>query len=103
MTQNYDRCGTKIIVKHALPCKKGGMVHIHQNDVTDEWRYMCGCAFSFGQVKCELEIFSCVNRTNNESANYLVADKYEHCPTYMRIINHISNRNDNKETRGQGQ
>ncbi len=41
-----DGCRAKILVKHALSCKVGGLVHIQHDDVVDEWRHLCGTALS---------------------------------------------------------
>ncbi len=53
MPQLCDGCGAPMTVEHALCCKVGGLVHIRHDDVADEWHHLCGCALSFGRVKCE--------------------------------------------------
>jgi hypothetical protein len=39
-------CRAKMLVKHTLSCKVGGLVHIQHDDVADEWRRLCGTALS---------------------------------------------------------
>ncbi len=53
MPQLCNGCGVPMTVKHALCCKVGGLVHIQHDDVADEWRHLCGCALTFGHVKCK--------------------------------------------------
>ncbi len=42
----WDGCGAKMLVKYALSCKVGGLIHIQHDDVADEWRYLYGTALS---------------------------------------------------------
>ncbi len=56
-----DSCGAKMLVKHALSCKVGGLIHIRHDDVADEWRHLCGTALSPSRVKREPRIFTCVS------------------------------------------
>ncbi len=61
MPQLCDGCGVLMTVEHALCCKVGGLVHIRHDDVADEWHHLCGCALSFGRVKCKPQIYSSVS------------------------------------------
>jgi hypothetical protein len=56
-----DGCGAKISIKHTLPCKMGGLVHIQHDDVADEWRHLCGTALSSSRVERKPRIFSSVS------------------------------------------
>lgn len=58
MPANCDGCGKTMTVEHALQCKVGGLVHVRHNDVADEFRHLCGCAFSFGKVERKPRFFS---------------------------------------------
>jgi hypothetical protein len=62
MPQLCDGCGAPMTVEHALCCKVGGLVHIQHDNVADEWHHLCGCALTFGCVKCKPQIYSCVSR-----------------------------------------
>ena len=37
LRQTYNGCGDKLMVEHALQCKRGGIVTFHHNNVADEW------------------------------------------------------------------
>ena len=50
MPDHCDDCRVKMMVKHALSCKIGGLVHIRHNDVADEYHHMKGAASSFRKV-----------------------------------------------------
>ena len=69
MPQLCDGCGAPMTVEHALCCKVGGLVHIRQDDVADEWRHLCGCALSFGRVESEPQIYSSVSRQQRFNAS----------------------------------
>ncbi len=61
MSQLCNGCGALMTIEHALCCKVGGLVHIQHDDVADEWRHLCGCALTFGQVEREPQIYSCMS------------------------------------------
>jgi hypothetical protein len=70
MPQLCNGCGAPMTVEHALCCKVGNLVHIQNDNVTDEWRHLCGCALSFGRVKRKLQIYfsvSCQQRLDASS------------------------------------
>ena len=69
MPQHCDGCGARMTVEHALSCKKGGLVHIRHDDVANEWRWLCRCAFSHSRVEREPYIYSSVGRRERENAN----------------------------------
>ena len=41
-----DGCGEKIRAKHALQCRKCGLVIAHHNDVADEWGTLFAAALN---------------------------------------------------------
>jgi hypothetical protein len=47
--------------EHGLSCKMGGLVHIWDNDVADEWRHLCATAFFPCRVGCKPRILSSVS------------------------------------------
>jgi hypothetical protein len=55
-------CRAKMLVKHALSCKVGGLIHIQHDDVADEWRHLCGTPLSPSQVEHEPQIFTCISQ-----------------------------------------
>ncbi len=46
-----DGCGANMLVKHALLCKVGSLVHVRHDDLADEWRHLCSTTLSPSQVK----------------------------------------------------
>jgi hypothetical protein len=68
-------------VKHALCCKVGSLVHIQHDDVADEWCHLCGCALTFGRVKREPQIYSCVSRQQRLDALSDTPSQEEDTPT----------------------
>jgi len=53
MPQHCNDCGTKLTVEHALSCRVSGWVHIHHDDVADEFCALYTFAFSPGHVQRE--------------------------------------------------
>jgi len=46
LPQQCIRCGDQFIVKHAMTCKKGGLVTLHHNDLKAEWHHLCAQALT---------------------------------------------------------
>jgi hypothetical protein len=53
-------------MNHALQCKKGGLVHLRHDDVTDEWAGLCQQALTPAAVSSEPFIY--VGRAANTGA-----------------------------------
>jgi hypothetical protein len=61
MPATCNGCGAKMTIEYVLLCKMGGLVHIRNDDVGDEWRHLCGTAHSPSRVEREPRIFSCIS------------------------------------------
>ena len=68
-----DGCGAKLDVEHALHCKVGGLVHCRHNDVTREFGYMCGLAFTNGAVDYEPYIYTSGQQSKGTEAEAAAA------------------------------
>ena len=51
-----DGCGKPFTVAHAMSCKKGGMIFLRHNAVSDEFGAMCAIALSPSAVAAEPQI-----------------------------------------------
>jgi hypothetical protein len=52
-TEQCDGCGHRMSVEHALSCKVGGLVHIHHDNVAQEFGHLCGLAYKPSRVSYE--------------------------------------------------
>ena len=46
LRQTCNGCGRKLTVDHALQCKKGSIITIFHNDVSDGWGALCDSALT---------------------------------------------------------
>ena len=53
LPQQCDGCGANFNVRHALTCKKGGLVTWRHNDARDEWAWLCRKALPDSSVGTE--------------------------------------------------
>ena len=56
-----DGCNQKFSVRHALECKKGGLVILRHNEIRDELNDLASKAFSPSAVRDEPKIQNCRN------------------------------------------
>ncbi|KAL7474659.1 hypothetical protein ACHAW6_000621 [Cyclotella cf. meneghiniana] len=52
-----DGCGAGLMLEHGLSCKKGGLVGICHDDMSDEWAHLCSIALTDLRVMIEPAIF----------------------------------------------
>ena len=64
---NCDGCGHQLTVRHALSCKKGGLVHSRHNEIRDELVDLASKAFSPSAVRDEPKIY--IGRAPEEKKN----------------------------------
>ncbi|KAL7478124.1 hypothetical protein ACHAW6_003900 [Cyclotella cf. meneghiniana] len=51
LPSHCNGCGEGFTIKHALNCKKGGLVGIHHDDAHNKWAHLCSLAFSNARVE----------------------------------------------------
>ena len=57
LPQQCDGCAANFSVRHALTCKKGGLVTWRHNDARDKWAWLCRKALPDSSVGTEPYIF----------------------------------------------